>query len=244
MAEEADSERIKLFRLLGQECPREEAIAQLTTILETIHENFVEYRDFNATTTQSDRGELLYTLIDFLRLRTKYDRVCWHLKPVIWAHETLVQSKQSKVARLWRRSLTERVGTEADKFVEKYDKLRKHYSMEMASIKDRLSEKFVHPMQVDRLCSLVESAMVDPDSHHSQRIFDLIEHQTDSIANRPNGSGVDLPAWIIALSDEVDRVAEKQITGQPDPQPLVLTSPSEIKELRSQIEQLPRRPGD
>ena len=60
-------------------------------MLESIVENYGEYRDYNSTTTQSDRGELLYMLLDFLRLRTRYDRVCWNLKPVVLAHEILVR---------------------------------------------------------------------------------------------------------------------------------------------------------
>lgn len=242
MAEEPNANELRLFHdLESNTYPRKKAISHLTLILEAIQESYSEYRDYNSTTTQSDRGELLYILIDFLQLRAKYDRVCWHLKPVIWAHETLVRNKQNSVARLWRRSLTERVGSEADRFVAEYDKLKNRYSIQMASIEDRLNEKFVHPMQVDRLCSLVETAMVDPNSHHSQRIFDLIEHQADSMARRPNGSGIDVPSWIIALSEEVDHVAEKQVTGINDPKPLVTVSPIPISELREQIEQLPRR---
>jgi len=42
----------------------------LSLILEAILENYGEYRDYNSTTTQSDRGDMLYTLLDFLRLRT------------------------------------------------------------------------------------------------------------------------------------------------------------------------------
>ena len=42
------------------------------------------------------------TLLDFLRLRTKYDRVCWNLKPVIWAHEILVRRGVNDAAKMWR----------------------------------------------------------------------------------------------------------------------------------------------
>ena len=39
----------------------------------------------------SDRGEMLYTLLDFLRLRADYDRLAWNLRPVVLAHEVLVR---------------------------------------------------------------------------------------------------------------------------------------------------------
>ena len=73
----------KLLRDLGHRISRSEAVEQLSLILEAILENYGEYRDYNSTTTQSDRGDMLYVLLDFLRLRTEYDRICWHLKPVI-----------------------------------------------------------------------------------------------------------------------------------------------------------------
>src|SRR5690606_26530902 len=87
----------------------EEVAELLTLVLEAIVENYGEYRDYNSTTTQSDRGELLYTLLDFLRLRTKYDRVCWNLKPVVLAHEILVRHGKEGPARVWRRALTDRI---------------------------------------------------------------------------------------------------------------------------------------
>src|SRR5262249_25363854 len=43
----------------------EDAAEHLGLVLESIVENYGEYRDYNSTTTQSDRGELLYMLLDF-----------------------------------------------------------------------------------------------------------------------------------------------------------------------------------
>ena len=54
---------------LGKHIPRDEAAKWLTIAIEAVVENYREYRDYNTTTTHSDHGELLYTLIDFLRLR-------------------------------------------------------------------------------------------------------------------------------------------------------------------------------
>src|SRR5207248_1741904 len=86
-AEPRDDAPQKLLDDLSAGVPPDEAAEQLGLVLEAIIENYGEYRDYNSTTTQSDRGELLYMLLDFLRLRTKYDRVCCNLKPVVLAHE-------------------------------------------------------------------------------------------------------------------------------------------------------------
>ena len=71
--------------------PLDEAAHWLDTAIEAVVENYGEYVDYNSITTQSDRGEMLYTLLDFLRLRANYDRMAWNLRPVAVAHETLVR---------------------------------------------------------------------------------------------------------------------------------------------------------
>ena len=52
--------------------PREDAARWLTIAIEAVVENYREYRDYNTTTTHSDHGEMLFTLVDFLRLRAEY----------------------------------------------------------------------------------------------------------------------------------------------------------------------------
>jgi len=52
--------------------PRRERWLQL--ILQTLIENYEEYKDYNTTTPQSDYGENLHLLLDFLRLKVAYER--------------------------------------------------------------------------------------------------------------------------------------------------------------------------
>ena len=58
-----------LLDALEGDLPREQAIDLFTTILQALVENFDEYRDYNASTTQSDYGENLHVLFDFLRVK-------------------------------------------------------------------------------------------------------------------------------------------------------------------------------
>ena len=80
----------------------------LSLVIEAVVENYDQYRDYNSTTTQSDRGEKLYTLLDFLRLQSGYDRVAWNLRPVMTVHEVLLRHSRHDAARRWRRSLRPR----------------------------------------------------------------------------------------------------------------------------------------
>ena len=242
---ESDPEELRLLDELDQALSRQQAVRHLTLVLEAVYENYNEYRDYNTTTTQSDRGELLYSLLDFLRLRGRYDRVCWHLRPVIWGHEILVRDQQNAVARMWRRSLTDRVGPEADKYLNELEKLRSDYSMQMSSIGRRLEGRFAHQMQIDRLRSLVGPAMADPQSRQSTRMFELLHHETQAFCRATAGVGVDLPAWLAALENEVQQhLLPLRLRDKHHDQAISHSLVAPIAELREQLEQLPRRPRD
>ena len=198
---------VKLLDELGDSIELSEAARHLTLVLEAITENYGEYRDYNSTTTQSDRGELLYTLLDFLRLRTKYDRVCWNLKPVVWAHEILVRRGCKQAAQMWRRALRERIDSEADKFAARLKRLQKKHAMQMPSIADRMAERFVRPLIIDRLCSLVEPAIVEAPGDGPKPSFRMLQYETEFLTKEPTGVGFDLPPWLVALEDEVQRAS-------------------------------------
>ena len=100
---------------------RAAAAGHLQTIAEVIVENYSEYKDYNSTTTQSDHGELLYTLIDCLRLKASYERVCWNIRPIVQAHEVLMRHGHIDTAELWRRALAERTGEAADALQKQFE---------------------------------------------------------------------------------------------------------------------------
>ncbi|MDH3717975.1 MAG: hypothetical protein OES79_07615, partial [Planctomycetota bacterium] len=55
VAERADEEDLPLLSVLDENAARRTAVDQLQLIIEAIIENYTEYRDYNGTTTQSDR---------------------------------------------------------------------------------------------------------------------------------------------------------------------------------------------
>lgn len=197
--------RLKLLDELDQALSRRRAVKCLSLIIDAISENYVEYRDYNATTTQSDRGEMLYMLLDFLRLRVAYDRIAWNLRPVIVAHESLVRRGHTHAAQLWRRALSERFEDEADKFLRRFNELRTEYAMNMPTVAERLAERFVQPMTIDRLRALVEPAVRERGEGDASTYFSLLEQEANVLARECGGVGLDVPPWLIALEEEVVR---------------------------------------
>ena len=101
----------------------------------------------------------------------------WNLKPVVMAHEILVRRRQKRSAQTWRRALRDRIGEEADKFQEQLCKLQKSYAMQMPSIADRIGERFVRPMVIDRICSLVQPAVDEAQRADSHPTFRILQYE-------------------------------------------------------------------
>lgn len=188
----------------------EDATRWLSVVFEAIIDHYSEYKDYNSTTTQSDRGEMLYMLLDFLRLRVRYDRVCWNLKPVFWAHEVLVHAGCQVSAQQWRRALAERVARESDQYLERLAKLQEVYAMKMPTVADRLNERFVKPMTIDRMRALIRPAIrqLRASDREESHAFDLLVEEAHLMMREPTGVGLDIPAWLLMLEEEVDRVLQ------------------------------------
>ncbi|HEY6565705.1 MAG TPA: hypothetical protein VIY86_14550, partial [Pirellulaceae bacterium] len=197
-------DRYRVVRAAGREIPEEEAAERLSLILEAVAENYDEYRDFNSTTTQSDRGDKIHILLDFLRLRSQYDRVAWNLRPVILSHRVLVRSGRAEAAQLWRRLLHERLGAEADRFQKKLGRLQKRYAVQMGSVAQRIGERFLQPMTIDRMQSLVGPAIEQMKREVSPHAFEILEDEAELLMRNPLGSGMNAPKWLESLEEEAE----------------------------------------
>ena len=120
--------------------------------------------------------------------------------------------------------------------------LQEQYSIQMATVSQRLNERFVHPMHVDRLVSLVPSAMHDPDKEAAQRSFEMIENYAESLTQQPIGVGFELPGWITALQREVESTAGSEWSGDASGGAGLVSSPAaDLESLREQLLEMPRR---
>lgn len=235
--------RPKLLDDIDSQIPHHHAVEMLSFTLEAVYENYGRYRDYNASTTHSDRGELLYILLDFLRLEKRYDRILWHLRPVIWAHQVLVRQQEFDVAKHWRDSLWERVQTEAEKYVTKLNRLREKYSAQMASIGRHIEGRLIHPMHIDRLVALVAAAVRDPAEKVSQDAFEVIHQECNALLPQSGGAGLEMPDWLEALEVEVAKWVAPDAAGL-DPeefQPIVAPISISMEKLLDQIQKMPRR---
>src|SRR5438105_4641934 len=82
----------------GRSVRREDAVRWLEVALHAVVENYEEYMDYSATTTQSDYGENLHVLLEFLRLKAVYERFAWQMRPLATAHEVLARRGRDSAA--------------------------------------------------------------------------------------------------------------------------------------------------
>jgi hypothetical protein len=215
-ADEDLEEPINLLEDLRGAIPRETAASLLELTLEAVLENYSEYIDYNSTTTQSDRGEMLYTLLDFLRVEASYDRVAWNLKPVVQAHEVLVRSGRAEAAGRWREAVVERTAAVAEQHLKRFEQLCQKYGMRLPSIADRLQERFVRPLDVDRLCARIGPAMEQLRAGQPPTAFRLLQEELAQFTEEPSGVGFDVPSWLETLENEVQRL-RLRVPDEEDP---------------------------
>ncbi|MCP3693564.1 MAG: hypothetical protein GY917_15290, partial [Planctomycetaceae bacterium] len=204
----SDDVQFQLLQDLDQKISRQTVTKHLGLILEAIVENYGDYRDYNSTTTQSDRGNLLYMLLDLIRLRIKYDRICWNLKPIVLAHELLIRRKKPEAAKLWFQALASRIDGEANHYLDKLSSLQNKYAVRVTAIHDRLNERFTMPMKIAHLRALVEPAAEELNRGPGQTMMKRLEEESSQLAQQPTGSGLDLPIWILEMHVEVERVLQ------------------------------------
>ncbi|NLY03159.1 MAG: hypothetical protein GXY83_44490 [Rhodopirellula sp.] len=229
-------EEFRLLADLDHSIAREDAVRYLELTIESVVENYSEYIDYNSTTTQSDRGDLLYTLLDFLRIQASYDRVAWNLKPVVIAHEVLVRQGRNDAATLWRRAVARRSQEVADDHLQRLGRLSSRYGMRLPSVADRLRERFIQPLAIDRVRALVKPAIEELHADRRPASFQLLEQAVSQFTEEPSGVGFDLPSWLEALEDEVERIATEADEG-PDPEE---TAPR-LPQVRLSLEEVERQ---
>jgi hypothetical protein len=203
---------VRLLDDLGRTIRREDAVRRITVTLQAVVENYEEYKDYNTTTTQSDYGENLHVLLDFLRLKAGYERHAWQFRPLVMAHEVLARRGRGKAAVLWEQSLTNFTRELARQHLEQLARLERAHGVRLSTVGDRLGERFVKPLALDRLCALIEPAMAEARRGGERPAFARLQQELHAYTATPTGVGLDVPYWLRRLEMEAHRVQAAHTT--------------------------------
>ena len=202
---------LALSRDLDVTISRAEAARRLETVARAVLENYQAYLDYNATTTQSDYGENLHLLLDLLRIQARYERDRWAFRPAFVAHRVLSRRGRPQAAILLQRAFTEETRSIAERHVDALREAEERLGLRVGSIANRLDERFVRPLQLDRVLALVASAMREARDSPENRDrsatdwFALFEAELEDYAESARDTGLGVPAWVRELELEVQR---------------------------------------
>lgn len=226
---------------------RDEAAEHLHLIYQVVVEKFDRFLEYNTTTTQSDYGEQFYSLLDFLRLETAYDRDAWNLLPVAVAHEVLARQGKPEAATIWEDVFTLRTEEMAETHLEELESLQKKYGMRLPSVTNHLQERFVKPLAVNHMLAQIRPACEDADAGRLESpSFQQIQSSVEDYLKTTSGSGLDVPAWLKTLEEELQHVHESDDPPVQDVEPqLRLPAPSlSLKDLRQQLKGWKQPPSE
>lgn len=199
-------EEFKIVADLGKRLPKDKAIVLLGVTIEAVLDNYNEYLDYNSSTTQSDQGDMLYTLLDFLRVVGNYERLSWNLSPLVTAHDILIRAGRVEAADYWEKTFARQTADIADEHQHQYQALAQEYGMQLRSVADRLGERFIRPLVIGRLRALVEPAFREATEEGPRPAFAVLQHRIDELSGEPSGVGFVVPSWLEALEREADQL--------------------------------------
>lgn len=193
--------------------PIKQAAARLRLVLECVAENHAEYRDWNSTTTQSDRGECLHVLLDFLRIKAEHERIAWTLRPVNMAHRVLARRAAVDAAAAWRGRMRDETSETAGELAARLTRLETNSGVRLASVADRVRRPFTMALEQDELEAIVDPAVRELVTGRPAGAGEQLEACAMKFLGVASGSGVEVPAWLDHLTTAVDRGIERADAG-------------------------------
>ena len=107
----------------------------------------------------------------------------------------------------------------------------------MPTVADRLGERFLKPLAIDRVRALVEPAIREAEAASRCPTFELLEHETEVLTREPTGVGLDTPAWLVALEEEVEvaRQPSHEKNLQAEFEAMIRPLPMPLEEVQRQL---------
>lgn len=218
----------------------DEVVESMELIYGSLVDRIDRFIEYNTTTTQSDYGEMFYSLLDFLRLEAAYERDAWQLTPFVVAHEQLAAHARSALALQWERAFAEQNRETAEEHLSRMQQLEQSYGMHLPALTDRIQERFVKPLIVNRMQALIKPAIRDArrGRQHSPA-FESLRKEVQAYLDSTSGSVFDVPPWLRHLEKQV-QIDDPYSLYENDPRQTAFPTLAETPDLRSIEQQLKR----
>ena len=155
------------------------------------------------------------------------------------AHEVLARRGRADLAVSWQEAFTQLTEELATRYLEKLALLVKEHGMQLPTVADRLQERFVQSLALDRMCASIEPAMAEVREKRQGKSFARLERELQPLKTNPTGVGLDVPQWLRRLEAEVRRVhgANSTIALMAEDLLSVPRKPATLENLKQQVEE-------
>jgi hypothetical protein len=204
-------------------------------VLQALIEHYDEYRDYNTTTTQSDYGENIHILLDFLRVKVRYDRYAWRMRPLALAHEVLCKRGNDALAARWREFIVDKTAGLAEDLLDRLGALETRHGLRLRTVRDRLEERFLMPLEIDQAAARIASAAeaAREEQGEDNPAFMRLKAAIEPLAENVSGVGLDVPVWIRRLEEALRQTRAREVADTEETIPL---APGlDFEELRRQL---------
>ncbi len=188
---------------------REQAVDIMEFVYEAVVDNFDVFLEYNTTTTQSDYGNRLFCLLDFLRVKSLYDRFEWNHLPFHFVHEVMTRIEVADMASLVDEELRNDTREMAESLIDELKVLEDKYGVRLPTLHDLICDRLVGPLQVNRMTALVARCnpeLPDVSDDEANRNFEHLRQEIADYMGSRIGSGIDTPEWMNSLGREQSRV--------------------------------------
>jgi hypothetical protein len=179
----------------------------LEFVITAVLENYDAYKEYNSTTTQSDYGENLHGLLELLRVKVSYERHRWTLQPLYMAHRELTNTNKLEAAEFIREVLIGESQSMADDLEHLLAKTETKVGYKLAIVSEAVHERFLRPLQLDRLLSLIPRCWADRGNENCDAL-PILKQELEDFREAVPGGGIDTPDWVRDLERELERVRE------------------------------------
>ncbi len=204
-------------------------------VMQALIEHYDEYRDYNTTTTQSDYGENIHILLDFLRVKVRYDRYAWRMRPLALAHEVLCKRGNDALAIRWREFIVDKTAGLAEDLLDRLGALEIRHGLRLRTVRDRLEERFLMPLEIDQAAARIASAAEAARGGQGEDnpAFARLKAAIEPLAGNVSGVGLDVPVWIRRLEEALRQTRTRDVA---ETEEAVRLAPGlDFEELRRQL---------
>jgi hypothetical protein len=130
------------------------------------------------------------------------------MRPLVLVHEVLCRRGRTADAAGWQEGIVRYTREHADRHLNELDQLEARHGLKLRTVRDRIGERFIAPLVIDRLCALLGPAWdaAQRGENEENAAFHRLHEEINAFAATPAGVGLDVPPWLRRLERELIRL--------------------------------------